>query len=162
MLIQGIVFDLWWYYSSPGEVMNVHQCFWPHPWGLNKIFVRECYEKIWLDHIKPYLQNPFSDTFLYGTGMPGIGKKKFLYYVLCHIKALGLKVILNFGRETVYLGKYHSPQDTSNFPSNAITIYDPDSIKRNSWHLGDKHISLLPCQIQNISKFSRNIIRKMW
>lgn len=95
--------------ESPGSVMDVHDCFEPHPPLLKKLYVRQCYENVWFNTVTKYLSSNSANEYLCITGTPGIGKTAFLYYLLCQLKSCNYEVLLHFGKTLVFLSSKPMP-----------------------------------------------------
>ena len=126
--------------------MDVHNCFQPHPPLLTNLYVRKCYEEVWLNYVTRYLSCDPQNDYLYVTGTPGIGKTAFLYYLLCRLKAenLSKEVMLHFGDEDFFLSS--KPMPPPELPlseimvKSVISIFDPDnSSVVTNWRVGLGH-----------------------
>ena len=97
-----------------------------------KIYLREVYKVLWgkiTDHIANCPDSLKSNSVIHVSGTAGIGKTRFLYYLLCKLRDSGKKVMLTLKDEHIFLDgqpgllSFDSPRAQELSPD--IYIYDP-------------------------------------
>ena len=109
--------------------IDIHPCFAPTPRSSSNTYIRKSYRHIWKKEIIPYISKLPNNVVLYITGTPGIGKTRFLYYILCMLRAEAERkpVILTLGSQVIILDNHPHVNQTYEMHCGYVYIYNPDN-----------------------------------
>ena len=150
--------------------INIHPCFAPTPRSSSKIYIRKSYRCIRKKEIVTYISKPPNDVVFYITGTPGIGKTRFLYYILCMLRAKAERkpVILTLGSQVIILDNHPRVTQTYEMNHGYVYIHNPDNKQEPvEMSIGNNHYILIaspdPKHTRHVKKLQlEKVIMAMW